>query len=144
MSMIHDLGIIKPSPLPTIIIKIIKQSHVPTSYRHLEVGKQVVVARSEIRSLRRVVKQLPVEMLQQCTGCQHSMHFVLAELKRHGSGTRNVQVSGLFGDVKQRCGKEQSDFIAAVLMEEYETWNNGDFVFTSFVTADLFGASCNC
>jgi hypothetical protein len=60
----------------------------------LQVGKQVVVARSEIRDLRRVVKQLPVEMLQQClsggscmrtcivmekyyeyTVCQHSMPF---------------------------------------------------------------------
>jgi hypothetical protein len=36
--MIHDLGITKPSPLPTIIIKIIEQSHAPTSYRHLQVG----------------------------------------------------------------------------------------------------------
>jgi hypothetical protein len=32
----------------------------------LEVGKQVVVPRSEIRALRRVVKQFPVEVLQQC------------------------------------------------------------------------------
>jgi hypothetical protein len=62
----------------------------------LQVGKQVVVARSEIRAVRRVVRQLPVEMLQQCssanscmqthivmeeyykyTACQHSMPFVL-------------------------------------------------------------------
>jgi hypothetical protein len=28
--------------------------------------RQVVVTRSEIRAVRRVVKQLPVEMLQQC------------------------------------------------------------------------------
>jgi hypothetical protein len=33
----------------------------------LQVGKQVVVARSEIRAVRRVVKQLPVEKLQQCS-----------------------------------------------------------------------------
>jgi hypothetical protein len=32
----------------------------------LQVGKQVVVARSEIRVVRRALKQLPVEMLQQC------------------------------------------------------------------------------
>jgi hypothetical protein len=31
----------------------------------LQVGKQVVVAQSEIRVVRRVVKQLPVETLQQ-------------------------------------------------------------------------------
>jgi hypothetical protein len=31
----------------------------------LQVGKQVVVARSEIRAVRKVVKQRPVEMLQQ-------------------------------------------------------------------------------
>jgi hypothetical protein len=30
-------------------------------------GKQVVVSRSEIRAVRRVVKQLPDEMLQQCS-----------------------------------------------------------------------------
>jgi hypothetical protein len=65
-------------------------------------------------------------MEEQCTGCQHSMHFVVAELESHGPGTRNVQVSELLGDVKQRCDYEQSDFVAAVLMEEYETWNSGD------------------
>jgi hypothetical protein len=60
----------------------------------LQEGKQVVVAQSEIRAGRRVVRQLPVEMLQQCSsasscmrtcivmekhcaGCQHSMPFVL-------------------------------------------------------------------
>jgi hypothetical protein len=32
----------------------------------LQVGKQVVVAQSEIRAVGRVIKQLPVEMLQQC------------------------------------------------------------------------------
>jgi hypothetical protein len=54
----------------------------------------VVVAQSEIRAVRRVVKQLPVEMLQHCLsvsscmqmhiiieqhyiGSQHSMAFVL-------------------------------------------------------------------
>jgi hypothetical protein len=31
-----------------------------------QVGKQVVVAQSEIRAVRRVVRQLPVEMHQQC------------------------------------------------------------------------------
>jgi hypothetical protein len=58
------------------------------------VGKQVAVAWSEIRTLRRLVKQLPVEILQQCssasscmwtcivmeqheTRCQHSVSFVL-------------------------------------------------------------------
>jgi hypothetical protein len=61
-----------------------------------QLGKQVVVARSEIRAVRRVVKQLPVEMLQHCssvsscmrmrifmeehyTVCQHSMPVVLNE-----------------------------------------------------------------
>jgi hypothetical protein len=60
----------------------------------LQVGKQVVVAQSEIRAVRKVVKQLPVEMFQQCssvgscmwtcivmeehcTVCQHSMPFFL-------------------------------------------------------------------
>jgi hypothetical protein len=60
----------------------------------LQAGKQVIAARSEISALRRVVKQLLVEMLQQCsgaiscirmpivmkehyTGCQHSTPFVL-------------------------------------------------------------------
>jgi hypothetical protein len=61
-----------------------------------QVGKQVAVARSEIRAVRTVVKQLPVKMLHQCssasscmrtrivvekhyeyTGCQHSTPFVL-------------------------------------------------------------------
>jgi hypothetical protein len=54
----------------------------------------VVVARREIRALRRVVKQFPVEMLQECSSlngcmgtrnvmeehysrCQHSVPFVL-------------------------------------------------------------------
>jgi hypothetical protein len=32
-----------------------------------QVGKQVVGSRSEIRAVRRVVKQLPVDMLQQCS-----------------------------------------------------------------------------
>jgi hypothetical protein len=60
----------------------------------LQKGKRVVVAQSEIRTVRRVVKQLPVQMLQQCSSasssmrthidmqehcivCQHSMTFVL-------------------------------------------------------------------
>jgi hypothetical protein len=60
------------------------------SQQLLQVGKQVVVAQSEIRAVR----QLPVEMLQQCSsassciqtriameehyiGCQHSTPFVL-------------------------------------------------------------------
>jgi hypothetical protein len=36
------------------------------------------------------------------------------------SWLRNKKCPGM-GDVKQ------SDFVAAVLMEEYETWNSGDF-----------------
>jgi hypothetical protein len=60
----------------------------------LQVGKQVVVAQSEIRAARRMIKQLTVEMLQQClsvsscmqmcivmdqhyTICQHSISFIL-------------------------------------------------------------------
>jgi hypothetical protein len=60
----------------------------------LQVGKQVVVTQSVIRTVRRVVKQLPVETVQQCssessymqtciiveehyTGCQHSIPFIL-------------------------------------------------------------------
>jgi hypothetical protein len=63
----------------------------------LQVGKQVVVTQSEIWAVRRVVRQLPVEMLQQCpsasscvqmcvvmeehcTGCQYSTPFVLNDL----------------------------------------------------------------
>jgi hypothetical protein len=61
----------------------------------LQVGKEIVVARSEIWAVRMVLKQLPVEILQQwsnessCTRnrtrivmdehytvCQHSVHFV--------------------------------------------------------------------
>jgi hypothetical protein len=33
----------------------------------LQISKQVVVARREIRTVRTVVRQLPVEMLQQCS-----------------------------------------------------------------------------
>jgi hypothetical protein len=60
----------------------------------LQAGKQVVVTQSEIRAVRMMVKQLPVEMVQQCsrasscmrthfvmekhyTRCQHSTPFVL-------------------------------------------------------------------
>jgi hypothetical protein len=60
----------------------------------LQVGKQVVVARSENRVVRRMVKQHPAEMLEQCasasscmwtrdvmqehyTVCQHSTPFVM-------------------------------------------------------------------
>jgi hypothetical protein len=60
----------------------------------LQVGKQVVVTRRKIRAVRRVVKQLPVKVLQQCssasscmrtcifiwenfTECQHSTSLVL-------------------------------------------------------------------
>jgi hypothetical protein len=56
-------------------------------------SKQVVITWSKIRAVRRVVRQLPVEMLQQCscassciwmcivveehyTECRHSMPFV--------------------------------------------------------------------
>jgi hypothetical protein len=62
----------------------------------LQVGKQVVVAQSEIKAVRRVVNLILVEMLQQClsasscmwmhivmkeyyTGCQQSTPFVLNE-----------------------------------------------------------------
>jgi hypothetical protein len=47
----------------------------------LQAGKQAVVARSEIRAVRRVVKQLPVEMLQQyssassCTVCRRALSW---------------------------------------------------------------------
>jgi hypothetical protein len=37
------------------------------SQRVLQVGKQVVVARNEIKAVRRVVRQLSVEMLHQCS-----------------------------------------------------------------------------
>jgi hypothetical protein len=68
----------------------------PWSQTVLKVGKQVKVARSEVRAVRRMVKQLPVEMPQQCwsvsscmwthivmekhdsyTGWEHSTAFVL-------------------------------------------------------------------
>jgi hypothetical protein len=66
----------------------------PCSQPVLQVGKQAVVAWSEIWAVRKVVKQFPAEMSQQyfsvssCTqiwvvmeehytGCQHSMPFVL-------------------------------------------------------------------
>jgi hypothetical protein len=47
----------------------------------LQVGKQVVVTQSEIRAVRRVVKQLLAEMLQQCTCSCKSMqtHIVMEE-----------------------------------------------------------------
>jgi hypothetical protein len=38
-----------------------------------QAGKQVVVALSKIRAVRRVVKQLPVEMLQQCWSASSCM-----------------------------------------------------------------------
>jgi hypothetical protein len=41
----------------------------------LHVGKQVAVARSEIRAVRRVVKQFPVEMLQQWGQLYVDEHF---------------------------------------------------------------------
>jgi hypothetical protein len=62
----------------------------------LQVDKQVAVTQNEIRAVRRVVRQIPVELLWQCsnasncvwicvvmeelykhTVCQHSMSFVL-------------------------------------------------------------------
>jgi hypothetical protein len=59
-----------------------------------QVGKRVVIAHSDTRAARMVIKQLPVEILQRCshasscmwmhsvleehyTGCQNSTHFVL-------------------------------------------------------------------
>jgi hypothetical protein len=37
--------------------------------------KEVVITRSEIRALRRLVKQLPVEMLQQCSSVSSCMQM---------------------------------------------------------------------
>jgi hypothetical protein len=67
---------------------------IPSIHPVLQEGKQAVVARSEITAPRRVVKQLPVEVLQHCSSsiscmlthfvmedyyavCQHSTPFVL-------------------------------------------------------------------
>jgi hypothetical protein len=41
----------------------------------LRVDKQVVVAQSEIMAVRRVVKQLPAEMLQQCSSASSCMRM---------------------------------------------------------------------
>jgi hypothetical protein len=41
----------------------------------IQVGKQVVVAWSEIRTVRRVIQQLPVEMLQQCSSASSCPHM---------------------------------------------------------------------
>jgi hypothetical protein len=43
-----------------------------------QVGKQMVAARSEIGVVRRVVKQLPVEMLQQCSCASNCMRWALS------------------------------------------------------------------
>jgi hypothetical protein len=53
----------------------------------LRVGtsKQVAVARSEIRVVRRVVKQLPVENLQQCSNAQ-----LYADAHCHGGALRRI------------------------------------------------------
>jgi hypothetical protein len=48
------------------------------------VRKQVVVARSEIRAVSRVVKQLPVEMLQQCLGASNCM-WTRSVMEEHNS-----------------------------------------------------------
>jgi hypothetical protein len=44
-----------------------------------QVGKQVAATWSEIRAVKRVVKQLPAEMLQHCssTSCYISMHIIM-------------------------------------------------------------------
>jgi hypothetical protein len=39
----------------------------------LQIGKQMVVVRSEISAVRRVVKELPVEMLWQCSSASSCM-----------------------------------------------------------------------
>jgi hypothetical protein len=44
----------------------------------LQVGKRVLVAQSEIRTVRRVVKQLPVEMHQQCSSVSSCMWMRIA------------------------------------------------------------------
>jgi hypothetical protein len=54
----------------------------------LQVGKQVVVARSEIRAIRMVVKQLPVEMLQQCSSASSCMRTRIAIT--HSVETRTI------------------------------------------------------
>jgi hypothetical protein len=52
----------------------------------LEIGKQVVVAWSEIRALRTVVKQLPVEMLQQCSSASSCL-WTLIVTQVHYTGS---------------------------------------------------------
>jgi hypothetical protein len=81
----------------------------PSTPRYCWSAVQVVVARSEIWTVRRVVKQLPVEMLQPCLrgsscmrmrsvmeehykGCQHSTPLVL---NSHKSTTTNVNIPRL-------------------------------------------------
>jgi hypothetical protein len=81
----------------------------------LHLGQQVLAARSEIRAVRRVVKQLPVEMIQQClsanscmrarivvdehyTECQHSDPFPL-----NGRPCAFINFSQYTSDVKVRC-----------------------------------------
>jgi hypothetical protein len=41
----------------------------------LHVGEQMVLARSEIRAVRRVVRLFPVEVLQQCEQLYVDAHF---------------------------------------------------------------------
>jgi hypothetical protein len=54
----------------------------------LQVGKQVVVARSEIRSLRRLVKQLQVEILHQCLSASGSMQTYIV-IEEHYTGCQH-------------------------------------------------------
>jgi hypothetical protein len=58
---------------------------VPWSQPVLQVGKQVVVARSEIRAVTRVVKQLPVEMPQQWTSASSRMRTLIV-MEEHYTG----------------------------------------------------------
>jgi hypothetical protein len=54
----------------------------PWSQPVLQVGKQVVVDQSEVRAVWRVVRQLPVEMLQHCSSviiCTHMRMCIVME-----------------------------------------------------------------
>jgi hypothetical protein len=48
----------------------------------LRIGKQAVLARSEIGTARRVVKQLPAQMLQQCP-CASSCMWMRSAMEEH-------------------------------------------------------------
>jgi hypothetical protein len=51
----------------------------------LQVGEQVVVIQSEIWAVRGVVKQLPVEMLQQCSSASSCMQMRIV-MEEHYTG----------------------------------------------------------